>query len=74
MVSPIAEESNLLLVAVRSALYVLDWAVPGDAAIRLLASVDEGLPDNVINEGKADSEGRFWAGMCFTMFYYILSR
>ncbi|CAK1545562.1 unnamed protein product [Leptosia nina] len=54
--------SHRLLVAVRSALYLLDWDVPGDASIRLLSSVDEGLPDNLINEGKPDSEGRFWAG------------
>ncbi|XP_046972015.1 regucalcin-like [Vanessa cardui] len=54
--------SSRLLVAVRSALYLLDWKVSGDAALRLLTTVDEGLPENLINEGKADSEGRFWAG------------
>lgn len=54
--------SRRLLVAVRSALYLLDWNVAGDAALRLLTTVDEGLPDNVINEGKSDGEGRFWAG------------
>ncbi|XP_022121152.2 regucalcin [Pieris rapae] len=54
--------SRRLLVAVRSALYLLDWNVTGDAALRLLTTVDQGLPDNIINEGKPDGEGRFWAG------------
>lgn len=54
--------TSRLLVAVRAALYLLDWGVSGDAALRLLASVDQGLPDNVINEGKPDAEGRFWVG------------
>ncbi|XP_053615607.1 regucalcin-like isoform X2 [Plodia interpunctella] len=54
--------SSRLLVAVRSSLYLLDWDVMGDKALRLLVTVDQGLPDNVINEGKADTEGRFWAG------------
>lgn len=54
--------SRRLLVAVRSALYFLDWNVPGDDALRLLTTVDNGLPDNLINEGKADAEGRFWFG------------
>ncbi|KAL0818970.1 hypothetical protein ABMA28_008262 [Loxostege sticticalis] len=54
--------SKRLLVAVRSALYLLDWEITGDAALRLLTTFDQGLPDNVINEGKADAEGRFWAG------------
>lgn len=58
-------ESRRLLVAVRSALFLLDWDVPGDAAIRLLTAVDQGLPDNVINEGKPDSHGRYWAGKIF---------
>ncbi|XP_038207498.1 regucalcin-like [Zerene cesonia] len=61
VVSPVSG-SRRLLVAVRSALYLLDWNVAGDSALRLLATVDEGLPDNVINEGKPDPEGRFWAG------------
>ncbi|CAH0731848.1 unnamed protein product, partial [Brenthis ino] len=54
--------SSRLLVAVRSSLYLLDWNVPGDDALRLLTTVDVGLPDNLINEGKADAEGRFWLG------------
>ncbi|KAG6457528.1 regucalcin [Manduca sexta] len=51
-----------LLVAVRSALYLLDLEVAGDSAIRLITTVDRGLPDNVINEGKPDAIGRIWAG------------
>ncbi|XP_045454818.1 regucalcin-like [Melitaea cinxia] len=58
----LVEGSNRLLVAVRAALHFLDWNVAGDAALRLLTTFDEGLPDNLINEGKADSNGRFWAG------------
>ncbi|XP_049884814.1 regucalcin-like [Pectinophora gossypiella] len=55
-------DSKRLLVAVRASLFLLDWDVPGDAALRPLTSVDLGKPDNVINEGKADVVGRFWAG------------
>ncbi|KOB77930.1 putative anterior fat body protein [Operophtera brumata] len=58
----LVSKSRRLLVAVRSSLYLLDWGVAGDAALRLLTTVDQGLPDNVINEGKADAYGRFWAG------------
>ncbi|CAK1593939.1 unnamed protein product [Parnassius mnemosyne] len=54
--------SRRLLVSVRSALYLLDWNVAGDAALRLLTNLDEGQPDNQINDGKADVEGRFWVG------------
>ncbi|XP_052754021.1 regucalcin-like isoform X2 [Galleria mellonella] len=58
----IVSGSRRLLVAVRSALYLLDWDVEGDNALRLITTLDEGLPDNVINEGKPDAEGRFWVG------------
>ncbi|XP_014364243.2 regucalcin [Papilio machaon] len=54
--------SKRLLVSVRAALYLMDWEVAGDASLRLLASLDEGEPDNMINDGKADVEGRFWVG------------
>ncbi|CAH2054419.1 unnamed protein product, partial [Iphiclides podalirius] len=54
--------SRRLLVSVRSGLYLLDWMVAGDAALRLLTNLDDGQPDNQINEGKADVEGRFWVG------------
>lgn len=60
--------SKRLLVAVRAALYLLDWRVPGDAALRLLTTVDQDLPDNVINEGKPDAKGRFWAGKALLLF------
>lgn len=58
----LVSRSRRLLVAVRSSLYLLDWGVAGDAALRLVTTLDQGLPDNVINEGKADAHGRFWAG------------
>ncbi|XP_023940248.1 regucalcin [Bicyclus anynana] len=61
VVTPVSG-SKRFLVAVRSALYLLDWDKADDSALRLLTTVDHGLPDNVINEGKADSEGRFWFG------------
>lgn len=55
--------SRRLLVCVRAGLYLLDWDVAGDSALRLITTVDDGLPDNYLNEGKPDVEGRFWAGM-----------
>ncbi|XP_028169573.1 regucalcin-like [Ostrinia furnacalis] len=54
--------SQRLLVTVRAGVYLLDFDVPGDEALRLLTTVDDGLPDNVINDGKPDAEGRFWGG------------
>ncbi|XP_013147509.1 PREDICTED: regucalcin-like [Papilio polytes] len=54
--------SKRLLVSVRAALYLMDWTVSGDASLRLLTSMDEGEPDNMINDGKPDVEGRFWVG------------
>ncbi|OWR46467.1 regucalcin isoform 1 [Danaus plexippus plexippus] len=54
--------SRRLLVCVRAGLYLLDWDVAGDSALRLITTVDDGLPDNYLNEGKPDVEGRFWAG------------
>ncbi|CAH0402495.1 unnamed protein product [Chilo suppressalis] len=54
---------KMLVVAVRSGLYFLDWnASPGDAALRLLSVVDVGLPDNRCNDGKVDAKGRLWFG------------
>ncbi|XP_063537513.1 regucalcin-like [Cydia strobilella] len=58
----LVEGSSRLLVTVRAGLYLLDWQTEGDAALRLLATVDDGMPDNVINEGKPDADGRFVAG------------
>ncbi|XP_068619545.1 regucalcin-like [Battus philenor] len=54
--------SKRQLVAVRTGLYLLDWTVEGDSALRLLTVLDDGMPDNQINEGKSDVEGRFWVG------------
>ncbi|KAJ2954766.1 hypothetical protein O0L34_g3069 [Tuta absoluta] len=51
-----------LLVAVRASLYLLEWDITGDTALRPLTSVDLGLPDNAICVGKADANGRFWIG------------
>ncbi|XP_053615605.1 regucalcin-like isoform X2 [Plodia interpunctella] len=56
------QNSNRVLLGVRAELYVLDWEVPGRAGLRLVALVDQGLPDNILNEGKADALGRLWAG------------
>lgn len=70
IVMPI-KNSGRLLVAVRSELYLLDWYKPGDSALRLIALFDEGLPDNVLNEGKADVQGRFWGGKSSLLFDYF---
>lgn len=59
---PIAK-SKRLLIAVRSQLFVFDMDKPGHSGLRLLRSLDEGKPDNVLNDGKADARGRFWGGM-----------
>lgn len=59
--------THRLLIAARSSLYLFDWNIPGDNAMRLLTTVDIGLPDNVINEGKPDAEGRFWAGITYNL-------
>lgn len=56
------DNSSRLLVSVRSELYLMDWKKPGDSALRLVAAVDVGRPDNLVNEGKADATGRFWVG------------
>ncbi|XP_075984633.1 regucalcin-like [Anticarsia gemmatalis] len=56
------KDSDRLLVAVKSELFLLDWNKTGNAALRLLARFDECLPGNILNEGKADVMGRFWGG------------
>ncbi|XP_072933353.1 regucalcin-like [Epargyreus clarus] len=54
---------KMVVVAVRAELYLLSWDAPaGDKALRLLSAVDIGLPDNRINDGKADAKGRLWFG------------
>ncbi|XP_026332298.1 regucalcin-like [Hyposmocoma kahamanoa] len=54
--------SKRLIVSVRTSLYLLDFNSKGDSALRLLTTVENGQPDNVINEGKADVDGRFFFG------------
>lgn len=54
--------SKRLIVSVRTSLYLLDFSSSGDSALRLLTTVENGQPDNVINEGKADIDGRFFFG------------
>lgn len=56
------ENSNRMLVGVRNELFLLDWNRPGDSALRFVAAFDQGLPDNILNEGKIDARGRFWGG------------
>ncbi|KAL4702693.1 hypothetical protein ACJJTC_011558 [Scirpophaga incertulas] len=54
---------NIILLTVRSEVYLMDWnASPGDAALRQLSAVDVGLPDNRCNDGKVDAKGRLWFG------------
>ncbi|XP_060806115.1 regucalcin [Amyelois transitella] len=56
------QNSNRVLLGVKSELYLLDWEVEGSAGLRLVTLVDQGQPDNTLNEGKADALGRLWAG------------
>lgn len=53
----------MILVSSRAELYFLSWdAEQGDSALRLLTAVDLGKPDNRINDGKVDTQGRLWFG------------
>ncbi|MEX0808585.1 MAG: SMP-30/gluconolactonase/LRE family protein [Dongiaceae bacterium] len=38
------------------------WLYPADGERRLLAKPDEDRPQNVVNDGKCDPQGRFWFG------------
>lgn len=49
--------------AVKSSLYLMDWDIPGDKGLRIIATLDEGLPDNILNEGRVDALGRLWIGL-----------
>ncbi|CAH0731851.1 unnamed protein product, partial [Brenthis ino] len=63
LVVRVKDYPKLVLVSVRSALYLLSWdAQEDDSALRLLSSVDIGLPDNRCNDGKVDAKGRLWFG------------
>lgn len=61
MVIPVAN-SRRVLVAVKSSLYLMDWDDLGDTGLRLIATLDEGLPDNILNDGRVDAMGRLWIG------------
>ncbi|XP_045504238.1 regucalcin-like [Colias croceus] len=61
IVLPIAD-SKRLLIGVQSSVYLLDWDEPLPSSLRFIAALDIGSPDNILNEGKADVKGRFWAG------------
>ncbi|CAH0402491.1 unnamed protein product [Chilo suppressalis] len=61
VVLPVANSSRLLL-GVRSEVFLLDWDKRRDAALRLVAALDVGSPDNIFNEGAVDAMGRLWAG------------
>ncbi|XP_004931346.1 regucalcin [Bombyx mori] len=59
----VKDNPKLLLISVRSELYLMPWDAPaGDSALRLLSVVDLGLPDNRCNDGKVDANGRLWFG------------
>ncbi|KAI5633388.1 SMP-30/Gluconolaconase/LRE-like region domain-containing protein [Phthorimaea operculella] len=63
LVVTVKDQPKLMLVSVRTELYLLSWdGPPGDAALRLLTAVDLGHPDNRCNDGKADAKGRLWFG------------
>lgn len=54
---------KMVLVAIRSELYLLNWdSCLGDGSLRLLSALDLGLPDNRCNDGKVDAKGRLWIG------------
>lgn len=65
-------DSNRLLVAVESSLYIMDWNIPGAKGLRLLARLDQGLPENVLNDGRADASGRLWIGLCDLCLFFAL--
>ncbi|CAG9793282.1 unnamed protein product [Diatraea saccharalis] len=63
LVVSVKDYPKMLLVTVRSGVYLLNWdAEPGDNALRLLSVVDVGLPDNRCNDGKVDANGRLFFG------------
>jgi sugar lactone lactonase YvrE len=48
-----------LVLAVRDGFALLD---PGAVSLRMVARVEDDIPDNRMNDGKCDPAGRFWAG------------
>lgn len=63
LVVSIKDNPGLILVAVRSEIYftTMDDSEE-DSSLRSLSIVDCGLPDNRINDGKVDANGRLWFG------------
>lgn len=55
---------NRLLVAVQTGLFVFD---PRDESYRFLFDPEPDRPDNRLNEGKTDAQGRFWVGSMCTL-------
>ncbi|VVD03596.1 unnamed protein product [Leptidea sinapis] len=63
LVVTVKDYPKLVLLSSRAELYFLSWdAEEGDSGLRLLTAVDIGKPDNRINDGKVDSQGRLWFG------------
>lgn len=52
-------QGNSMLLALRHDLAVLDL---GSGAVRTLLSVEPNKPENRLNDGKCDPQGRFWIG------------
>jgi sugar lactone lactonase YvrE len=52
-------KSGRLLIAMRDSLYLFS---PETAALELFVKVEEGLPDNRLNDGKVAPDGAFWVG------------
>ncbi|KAL0868467.1 hypothetical protein ABMA27_007954 [Loxostege sticticalis] len=63
LVVSVKDYPKMVLVAIRSELYLLNWdSCLGDGSLRLLSALDLGLPDNRCNDGKVDAKGRLWIG------------
>lgn len=63
LVITVKDNPKLLLITVRSEVYLMSWDSCGnDSALRLLTAVDLGHPDNRCNDGKVDARGRLWLG------------
>ncbi|XP_013186262.2 regucalcin-like [Amyelois transitella] len=63
LVVPVANFPKLVLVSSKRSLFFLPWdSADGDKSLSLLSTVDYGIPDNRINDGKVDAKGRLWFG------------
>lgn len=54
--------SKLLFLGINSFAYLLDLDEPCLHCLKFIAALDKGRPGNILNLGKADIRGRFWAG------------